>query len=100
MRIRIGDLLVKAGGSPSFSSRPPLPSNTSGRQARDHPGPEEFLTEEVLVRALSKETGIARADLTGDPDVGALCGGTGRYGRRVWIVADRAQGPGRTLLWR
>src|SRR6266403_1682649 len=32
----------------------------------------EFVTEEVLVRALSKQTGIARADLTGEGDQRAL----------------------------
>jgi len=73
MRIKIGDLLVKAGVITELQLKAALAE-------QQHWGGKlgvilvrtEFLTEEVLVRALSKQTGIPRADLTGEGDRNAL----------------------------
>jgi len=46
----------------------------------------EFLTEEVLVRALSKQTGIARADLTGDSRRRRPCGGAADTAEEFGLV--------------
>src|SRR5205814_1491396 len=73
MRIRIGDLLVKAGVITELQLKAALSEQQQwGGKLGDILVRMEFLTEEVLVRALSKQTGIARADLTGKPDIGAL----------------------------
>ena len=73
MRIRIGDLLVKAGVITDLQLRAALAEQGQwGGKLGDILVRMEFLTEEVLVRALSKQTGIPRADLTGEADRGAL----------------------------
>src|SRR5438094_8478637 len=73
MRIRIGDLLVKAGVITELQLKAALAEQTQwGGKLGDILVRMEFLTEEVLVRALSKQTGIPRADLTGEGDRGAL----------------------------
>ena len=73
MRIRIGDLLVKAGVITDLQLRAALAEQGQwGGKLGDILVRMEFLTEEVLVRALSKQTGIPRADLTGDADRAAL----------------------------
>ena len=73
MRIRIGDLLVKAGVITELQLKAALAEQQQwGGKLGDILVRMEFLTEEVLVRALSKQTGIARADLTGDADQRAL----------------------------
>ena len=73
MRIKIGDLLVKAGVITELQLKAALSEQQQwGGKLGDILVRMEFLTEEVLVRALSKQTGIARADLTGEGDKGAL----------------------------
>ena len=73
MRIRIGDLLVKAGVITDLQLRAALAEQQQwGGKLGDILVRMEFLTEEVLVRALSKQTGITRADLTGPGDRAAL----------------------------
>src|SRR5947199_7747683 len=73
MRIRIGDLLVKAGVITELQLKAALAEQQQwGGKLGDILVRMEFLTEEILVRALSKQTGIARADLTGEPDRQAL----------------------------
>jgi len=73
MRIKIGDLLVKAGVITDLQLRAALAEQGQwGGKLGDILVRMEFLTEEVLVRALSKQTGIPRADLAGDADRGAL----------------------------
>src|SRR5437660_11343511 len=73
MRIRIGDLLVKAGVITELQLKAALSEQQQwGGKLGDILVRMEFLTEEVLVRALSKQTGIVRADLTGEGDQSAL----------------------------
>src|SRR6476469_1961171 len=73
MRIKIGDLLVKAGVITELQLKAALAEQQQwGGKLGDILVRMEFLTEEVLVRALSKQTGTARADLTGDGDQAAL----------------------------
>src|SRR5215470_2371318 len=73
MRIKIGDLLVKAGVITELQLKAALAEQQQwGGKLGDILVRMEFLTEEVLVRALSKQTGIARADLNVDPDKDAL----------------------------
>jgi len=62
MRIRIGDLLVKAGVITDLQLKAALAGAIAwGGKLGDILVRMEFITEEVLVRALSKQTGIARA---------------------------------------
>jgi hypothetical protein len=73
MRIKIGDLLVKAGVITDLQLRAALAEQQQwGGKLGDILVRMEFLTEEVLARALSKQTGIPRADLTGEGDRAAL----------------------------
>jgi hypothetical protein len=73
MRIRIGDLLVKAGVITDLQLKAALAEQSQwGGKLGDILVRMEFITEEVLVRALSKQTGIARADLSGEPDRQAI----------------------------
>jgi hypothetical protein len=73
MRIRIGDLLVKAGVITDLQLKAALAEQSQwGGKLGDILVRMEFITEEVLVRALSKQTGIARADLSGEPDRNAI----------------------------
>jgi hypothetical protein len=73
MRIKIGDLLVKAGVITELQLKAALAEQQQwGGKLGDILVRMEFLTEEVLVRALSKQTGIPRADLTGDGHKDAL----------------------------
>jgi len=73
MRIRIGDLLVKAGVITDLQLKAALAEQSQwGGKLGDILVRMEFITEEVLVRALSKQTGIARADLSGEPDRKAI----------------------------
>jgi hypothetical protein len=73
MRIKIGDLLVKAGVITELQLKAALAEQQQwGGKLGDILVRMEFLTEEVLVRALSKQTGIPRADLTGEGDRAAL----------------------------
>src|SRR5437588_4147650 len=73
MRIRIGDLLVRAGVITELQLKAALAEQQQwGGKLGDILVRMEFLTEEVLVRALSKQTGIPRAELDGEPDRDAL----------------------------
>ena len=73
MRIRIGDLLVRAGVITELQLKAALAEQQQwGGKLGDILVRMEFLTEEVLVRALSKQTGIVRADLSGEADKAAL----------------------------
>jgi hypothetical protein len=73
MRIRIGDLLVKAGVITDLQLKAALAEQSQwGGKLGDILVRMEFITEDVLVRALSKQTGIARADLSGEPDRQAI----------------------------
>jgi hypothetical protein len=73
MRIKIGDLLVKAGVITELQLKAALAEQGQwGGKLGDILVRMEFVTEEVLVRALSKQTGIPRADLGGEPDRNAL----------------------------
>src|SRR5256885_1217224 len=72
MRIRIGDLLVKAGVITDLQLKAALAEQSQwGGKLGDILVRMEFITEEVLVRALSKQTGIARAELVGEADKAA-----------------------------
>src|SRR6267143_3926074 len=73
MRIRIGDLLVKAGVITDLQLKAALAEQSQwGGKLGDILVRMEFITEEVLVRALSKQTGIARADLGGEANQTAI----------------------------
>ena len=73
MRIRIGDLLVKAGVITDLQLKAALAEQSQwGGKLGDILVRMEFITEEVLVRALAKQTGIVRADLSGEPDRQAI----------------------------
>ena len=73
MRIKIGDLLVKAGVITDLQLKAALGEQQQwGGKLGDILVRMEFLTEEILVRALSKQTGIPRADLSGEADRAAL----------------------------
>ena len=73
MRIKIGDLLVKAGVITDLQLKAALGEQQQwGGKLGDILVRMEFLTEEILVRALSKQTGIPRADLGGEGDKVAL----------------------------
>lgn len=73
MRIKIGDLLVKAGVITDLQLKAALAEQSQwGGKLGDILVRMEFLTEEILVRALSKQTGIPRADLSGEGDRAAL----------------------------
>jgi hypothetical protein len=99
MRIRIGDLLVKAGVITELQLKAALAEQQQwGGKLGDILVRMEFLTEEVLVRALSKQTGIARADLTGDPDIGALAVVPADTAEEFGLVPMALKDQGRTLL--
>src|SRR5205085_9252851 len=58
----------------------------------------EFLTEEVLVRALSKQTGIPRADLTGEGDRAALALVPAEVAEEFGLVPVTTKEEGRALV--
>src|SRR5438128_5375262 len=73
MRIKIGDLVGRAGVITELQLKAALAEQQQwGGKLGDILVRMEFLTEEVLVRALSKQTGIARADLSGEANKPAL----------------------------
>jgi len=99
MRIRIGDLLVRAGVITELQLKAALAEQQQwGGKLGDILVRMDFLTEEVLVRALSKQTGIARADLTGDPDTGALAVVPADTAEEFGLVPIALKDQGRTLL--
>src|SRR5437763_14914541 len=98
MRIRIGDLLVKAGVITDLQLKAALAEQSQwGGKLGDILVRLEFITEELLVRALSKQTGIARADLAGDPDREAIGKVSAESAEEVNMVPLALQDAGRSL---
>ena len=100
MRIRIGDLLVKAGVITDGNLKAALTEQAQwGGKLGDILVRMEFLTEEVLVRALSKQTGIPRADLSGEPPPTEALGKIPPdVAEEFGVVPLQLQEDGRTLL--
>jgi len=99
MRIRIGDLLVKAGVITDLQLKAALAEQSQwGGKLGDILVRMEFLTEEVLVRALSKQSGIPRADLSGEPNRGALARISAETAEEFNIVPVGVKEEGRTLV--
>ena len=99
MRIRIGDLLVKAGVITELQLKAALAEQQQwGGKLGDILVRMEFLTEEVLVRALSKQTGIARADLSGEGDKTALAAVPADTAEEFGLVPVGVKDQGRTLV--
>ena len=99
MRIKIGDLLVKAGVITDLQLRAALAEQQQwGGKLGDILVRMEFLTEEVLVRALSKQTGIPRADLTGPGDRAALALVPADVAEEFGLVPMQLRDDGRTVV--
>jgi len=99
MRIKIGDLLVKAGVITDLQLRAALAEQQQwGGKLGDILVRMEFLTEEILVRALSKQTGILRADLTGDPDRPSLALIPAEVAEEFGLVPIGLKDEGRTIV--
>jgi len=99
MRIKIGDLLVKAGVITDLQLHAALAEQQQwGGKLGDILVRMEFLTEEILVRALSKQTGILRADLTGDPDRPSLALIPAEVAEEFGLVPIGLKDEGRTIV--
>src|SRR2546422_9319452 len=99
MRIKIGDLLVKAGVITELQLKAALAEQQQwGGKLGDILVRMEFLTEEVLIRALSKQTGIARADLAGEVDRAALAVVPPDTAEEYGLVPIALKDQGRTLV--
>ena len=101
MRIKIGDLLVKAGVITDLQLKAALAEQQQwGGKLGDILVRMEFLTEEVLVRALSKQTGIPRADLHGESSRPALSMVPAEVAEEFGVVpvAVKDEGGSRTLV--
>jgi hypothetical protein len=99
MRIRIGDLLVKAGVITDLQLKAALAEQSQwGGKLGDILVRMEFITEEVLVRALSKQSGIARADLSGDADKAAIAQVSAETAEEFNLVPLEVKDEGRTLV--
>src|SRR3954454_20655196 len=99
MRIKIGDLLVKAGVITEMQLKAALAEQQHwGGKLGDILVRMEFLTEEVLVRALSKQTGVPRADLTGEGDKSALALVPADTAEEFGLVPMALKDQGRTIL--
>jgi hypothetical protein len=100
MRIRIGDLLVKAGVITDLQLKAALAEQSQwGGKLGDILVRMEFLTEEVLVRALSKQSGIPRADLSGEPpNKAALARISPETAEEFNVVPIGVKEEGRTLV--
>jgi hypothetical protein len=99
MRIKIGDLLVKAGVITDLQLKAALAEQSQwGGKLGDILVRMEFLTEEVLVRALSKQTGIGRADLTGEGDKVALSLVPAEVAEEFGLVPFQMKEEGRVLV--
>src|SRR2546430_2220168 len=100
MRIRIGDLLVKAGVITDLQLKAALAEQGQwGGKLGDILVRMEFVTEEVLVRALSKQTGIPRADLANvEADQDALARVPPDIAEEFGLVPIGLQDEGRTLI--
>ncbi|TMA32248.1 MAG: general secretion pathway protein GspE, partial [Deltaproteobacteria bacterium] len=97
--IKIGDLLVKAGVITDLQLRAALAEQQQwGGKLGDILVRMEFLTEEILVRALSKQTGILRADLTGDPDRPSLALIPAEVAEEFGLVPIGLKDEGRTIV--
>ena len=99
MRIKIGDLLVKAGVITDLQLKAALAEQSQwGGKLGDILVRMEFLTEEILVRALSKQTGIPRADLTGEGDRQALTAIPADVAEEFGVVPLHFKEEGRVLV--
>jgi len=99
MRIRIGDLLVKAGVITDLQLKAALAEQSQwGGKLGDILVRMEFITEEVLIRALSKQTGIARADLSGEVDKAAIAQVSAETAEEFNVVPLEVKDDGRTLV--
>jgi type II secretion system (T2SS) protein E len=99
MRIRIGDLLVKAGVITDLQLKAALAEQSQwGGKLGDILVRMEFITEEVLVRALSKQTGITRADLSGEADRIAIARVPAETAEEFNMVPLAEKDEGRTLV--
>jgi hypothetical protein len=99
MRIRIGDLLVKAGVITDLQLKAALAEQSQwGGKLGDILVRMEFITEEVLVRALSKQTGIARADLAGEANQTAVKHVPPETAEEFNLVPLALKDEGRTLV--
>ena len=99
MRIKIGDLLVKAGVITDLQLKAALAEQSQwGGKLGDILVRMEFLTEEILVRALSKQTGIPRADLTGQADRAALAAIPPEVAEEFGVVPLHFKEEGRALV--
>jgi len=99
MRIRIGDLLVKAGVITDLQLKAALAEQSQwGGKLGDILVRMEFITEEVLVRALSKQTGIARADLAGEVNQTAIKHVPAETAEEFNLVPLALKDEGRTLV--
>jgi len=99
MRIKIGELLVKAGVITDLQLKAALAEQSQwGGKLGDILVRMEFLTEEVLVRALSKQTGIARSDLTGEGDKASLALIPADVAEEFGLVPVRLKEEGRLLV--
>ncbi|GAC1609638.1 MAG: hypothetical protein NVS4B10_25180 [Myxococcales bacterium] len=99
MRIKIGDLLVKAGVITDAQLKSALAEQAQwGGKLGDILVRMEFLTEEILVRALSKQTSIPRADLGGESAPDALAKVPADVAEELSLVPLALQDDDRTLL--
>jgi hypothetical protein len=99
MRIKIGDLLVKAGVITELQLKAALAEQQQwGGKLGDILVRMEFLTEEVLVRALSKQTGVPRADLSGEADKSALSLVPADTAEEFGLVPMALRDQGRTIV--
>jgi len=99
MRIRIGDLLVKAGVITDAQLKQALAEQHQwGGKLGDILVRMEFVTEDVLVRALSKQSGIPRADLVGEAPKSALEKVPPETAEEFGLVPLALQDDGRTLV--
>jgi Type II secretion system (T2SS), protein E, N-terminal domain len=99
MRIRIGDLLVKAGVITDLQLKAALGEQSQwGGKLGDILVRMEFVTEEVLIRALSKQTGIARADLSGEANAEAISKITPDTAEEYGVAPVAVKDEGKTLV--
>jgi Type II secretion system (T2SS), protein E, N-terminal domain len=99
MRIRIGDLLVKAGVITDLQLKAALAEQSQwGGKLGDILVRMEFVTEEVLVRALSKQTGILRADLSGEANADAIAKVTAETAEEYGVAPVAVKDEGKTLV--
>src|SRR5260370_23148695 len=99
MRLKIGDLLVKAGVITELQLKAALAEQSQwGGKLGDTVVRMEFLTEEILVRALSKQTGVPRADLSGEGSREALALVPADVAEEFGVVPVGVKEEGRVLV--